>query len=70
MAFLMEDIKASNTFLTVKNGDLKFILRSTDGFEDFGSLDESGRRTYLTKTGAVECKYKGMCSCTRTTDSG
>ena len=43
--------------MTVENEELKYILRTTDDFKDFGSLNESRRRTYLTKTGGVICKY-------------
>ena len=48
IADLLEDIKASNTFLTVENGKLRYIMRSTDDLKDFGYLDDSRRRAQLT----------------------
>ena len=55
MAFLMEVIKFFQYFVTVENEELKYKLRTADDFKDFGSLNESRRRTYLTKTGAGIC---------------
>ena len=40
---LLKDIKASNTTLTVENGELKYLMRSTDDLKDFLYWDESKR---------------------------
>ena len=48
IADILEDIKASNTFLTVENGKLRYIMRSTDDLKDFGYLDDSRRRAQST----------------------
>ena len=49
----MEDITASNFFLTVENGKLKYKMGSTDNVKDSECLDESRRRKQLTKKGSV-----------------
>ena len=53
MADLLEDIKASNIFLTVKNWELKYTMRSPDNPKDFGYLNESRKKAKLAKKCAV-----------------
>ena len=40
---LLKDIKASNTTLKVEDGELKYLMRSTDDLKDFLYWDESKR---------------------------
>ena len=53
MADLSQYIKASNTFLTVDNGELKCKMRSTDDLKDFEYMNKSRKRAQMTKKGAV-----------------
>ena len=58
MADLLQYIKASNTFLTFDNGELKYTIRSTDYLKD---LDDSSKRAQMTKKGAVVSLCYRMC---------
>ena len=58
---LLHYIKASNTFLAVKNGELMSTIRSTDNLKDFGYLDESRKKAQMKRKGAVVCGCYRMC---------
>ena len=60
MADLVQNLKSSNTFLTVQHRELKYTSRSTDDLKDSWYLDESKRRAQLTNKDAVVGEYYRM----------
>ena len=61
MADLLEDIKFSNSVMTIEDRVLKYTMRSTDNLKDFRYLDEGIRRAQLTKKPAVVGGCYSMC---------
>ena len=61
MADLVQNLKSSNTFLTVQHRELKYTWRSTDDLEDFCYLIVSKTRAHLTQRGAFVGGCYRMC---------
>ena len=61
MANLLENINFRNSFLTIEDGELKYMMRSTYNLKDFRYLEKYIERTQLTNEPVVVDWCYRMC---------